>query len=694
MKKLLFLFYILQGLSVFSQLPYTEDFESGSGGFTTDIGQSTDNGTDYFILTDGSNINATFSGTTGSFFAAQDIDAAPTPGSGGNATLTISGIDITGCSGLSLSIDLAEDDDGSNNDWDDTDFLHITGSIDGGAAQNIIWIEGAGGFNTAPFIDTDFDGDGDGTEITSAFQTFTNAISGTGSTLTITISMHLDSGDEDIAFDNISISGTGCSSCTGPVTEPTNEATALTSSNIACTTADLSWTLGADATNSLVVISTSAITGAPVDGTHYTANAVYGSGDILNAGEYIIYNGTGNSVSISGLTAGTNYFITIFEYNGAVNNCEENYLTGGTSTSFTTNTGCVSTDPLIQSILYNACGSSEGTDEIVYFTTGTDPLSIDDITINYPNQTYCNTCSGVSGTVDGGNLNNSTYVNDLNTTAGCTIFAYADPIPANSDVMIFTGNPPSTVLDYSSQCGSSNLPVYVIFNDNSSTTGRFANSATRDLTIDFGNGTSETVTYDGSQQSGDGATANYDANGNVSYATSTDCVYPLPIKLGQFYLNQSDQNITIYWTTLSETNCDYFEVQKSMDGINFTTIGKVIGSGNTTHEIRYRFTDYELTDGTVYYRLKQFDFDGKYDFSFTITTNNSSNSIFYSTENIYFNLNDAKPNQSYRVNIYNLSGQLINTTFTNGNNTIHWSEKGLFIIEIPELDIRQKITSF
>lgn len=528
---------------------------------------------------------------------------------------------------------------------------------------------------------------------TGGWMTETVSIPGTITNVSVIIYVKQNGGSDYAGIDNVILTGT-CAACGGPVTEPTNEATALTSSNIACTTADLSWSLGADATNSLVVISTSAITGAPVDGTHYTANSVYGSGDILNAGEYIIYNGTGNSVSISGLTAGTNYFITIFEYNGAVNNCEENYLTGGTSTSFTTNTGCVSTDPLIQSILYNACGSNEGTDEIVYFTTGTDPLSIDDITISYPNQTYCNTCSGVSGAGDGGNLNNPTYVNNLNTMAGCTVFAYADPIPANSEVMIFTGNPPSTVLDYSSQCGSSNLPVYVIFNDNSSTTGRFSNSATRSLTIDFGNGTSQTVTYDGSQQSGDGATANYDANGNATYFQSTNCVYPLPIELGQFYLNQTDNNTTIYWTTLSETNCDFFEVQKSIDGINFTTIGKVMGSGNSSHEIRYHFTDYELTEGTVYYRLKQFDFDGKYDFSYPITTNNSSNSIFYSTENIYFNLNSAKPNQSYQVNIFNLSGQLINTTFTNGNNTIHWSEKGLFIIEIPELGIRQKIASF
>ncbi|MGV6860501.1 MAG: hypothetical protein ACWA41_01950 [Putridiphycobacter sp.] len=496
-------------------------------------------------------------------------------------------------------------------------------------------------------------------------------------------------------IDDISLT-CGCVSCTGPVAEPTNEATALATSNISCTTADLSWTLGADATNSLVVISTSAITGAPVDGTNYTANAVYGSGDILNAGEFIIYNGTGNTVSITGLTAGTNYFITIFEYNGTVTNCEENYLTGGASTSFTTLTGCVSNDPYITSILYNSCnGTSEGVDEIVTFETGTDPLAFDDITIYYPSQTYCNTCSGVSGTIDGGNLNNPTYVNDLNTLAGCTVFAFADPIPPNSTVMVFTGNPPTTVLDYSSQCGASNLPVYVIFNDNSSTIGRFSNTAVRTLTIDFGNGVSQSVTYDGGAQSNtDGATAQFDASGNPSYFISPNCVYPLPITLGDFYLKTFSDYTSIYWTTLSETNCDYFEVQKSTDGVNFISIGEVTGAGNSSTLINYSFRDESQNTGTVYYRLKQVDFDGKFQYSYTISTSSDLSSIYYAQNQIYLNLDEAKPNHNYVVNIYNLNGQLITSSFTNGKNALSFNQKGLFFVEIPELQIHKKVVCY
>jgi hypothetical protein len=74
--------------------------------------------------------------------------------------------------------------------------------------------------------------------------------------------------------------------------------------------------------------------------------------------------------------------------------------------------------------------------------------------------------------------NSPGYLASLNTMAGCTpdLFVYADPIPAGATIIIFTGNPPTTVLDYSANCGAPGAPIYAIFLDNSSITGNFANS--------------------------------------------------------------------------------------------------------------------------------------------------------------------------------------------------------------------------
>ncbi|NBC06264.1 MAG: T9SS type A sorting domain-containing protein [Bacteroidetes bacterium] len=136
-----------------------------------------------------------------------DIDAE---GADLPVSLTISNIDINGFNNLSFSGFFAEDDDGSNEDWDLSDYVHIFYSIDGGAEQNLLWFESipdGSPFNSVPAQDTDFDGDGDGDILTDEFQQFSAAIAGTGSSLTIRIEFDLDSGDEDIALDELVVTG-------------------------------------------------------------------------------------------------------------------------------------------------------------------------------------------------------------------------------------------------------------------------------------------------------------------------------------------------------------------------------------------------------------------------------------------------------------------------------------------------------
>ena len=216
MKKITLLIAFFAGLLSHAQV-FTEDFESGSGGYSTSVAECSSGTNDYFLLTNGAGLSPTFTGTTGSYFGAQDIDGCT---STSPQTITWSGINISGCTGLSLSVDAAEDDDGANQDWDAGDFVHIDVSIDGGAFQNVIWFESTlGGTNSEPSQDTDFNGTGDGTAVTSTFQNFTGGITGTGALMVIRITIALDAGDEDIALDNIIVTGTGCGS---PVEDCTN----------------------------------------------------------------------------------------------------------------------------------------------------------------------------------------------------------------------------------------------------------------------------------------------------------------------------------------------------------------------------------------------------------------------------------------------------------------------------------------
>ncbi len=112
-------------------------------------------------------------------------------------------------------------------------------------------------------------------------------------------------------------------------TEPTTSATAVTFSNIGQTTMTVSWTNG-NGTNRLVLARVnSAVANQPTDATTYTANAVYGSGTVIGS-SYVIYNGTGNSVDVSGLTEGSPYYFSVFEFSGPGGT--ENYRTTSPAT--------------------------------------------------------------------------------------------------------------------------------------------------------------------------------------------------------------------------------------------------------------------------------------------------------------------------------------------------------------------------
>lgn len=110
-----------------------------------------------------------------------------------------------------------------------------------------------------------------------------------------------------------------------PATEPTVQASGLTLGNLTGSTLDISWTAG-DGSNSLVLVkAASAVDTDPTVGGIYTSNLAFGSGTQIGTGNYVVYNGTGNTATITGLTRGTTYYVKVYTFN--VNGPgSENYL--------------------------------------------------------------------------------------------------------------------------------------------------------------------------------------------------------------------------------------------------------------------------------------------------------------------------------------------------------------------------------
>ena len=145
------------------------------------------------------------------YYGAQDTDAA---GAGNVDLITLdwTGIDISNHNNLELSWFVAEDNATNGaEDWDIASSLRITAQIDGGGFANVFAIEsenvGGDQTNERPLVDTDFDGAGDGTEITDQFTQFMQSLPD-GNTLDIRVEIEdLDADDEDVAFDSLLLEG-------------------------------------------------------------------------------------------------------------------------------------------------------------------------------------------------------------------------------------------------------------------------------------------------------------------------------------------------------------------------------------------------------------------------------------------------------------------------------------------------------
>ncbi|WP_258103625.1 T9SS type A sorting domain-containing protein [Marinoscillum sp. MHG1-6] len=85
---------------------------------------------------------------------------------------------------------------------------------------------------------------------------------------------------------------------------------------------------------------------------------------------------------------------------------------------------------------------------------------------------------------------------------------------------------------------------------------------------------------------------------------------PLPITLSEFLATPDNNTVVLNWTTLTEKNFDYFEVQRAGADGEFEVVARVAGSGESKEAKSYSWTDESPLLGINYYRLESVDFDG------------------------------------------------------------------------------------
>lgn len=110
---------------------------------------------------------------------------------------------------------------------------------------------------------------------------------------------------------------------------------------------------------------------------------------------------------------------------------------------------------------------------------------------------------------------------------------------------------------------------------------------------------------------------------------------PLPVQLTEFTGENIGKHNLLSWTTASEQNSDYFFIERSLNGADWSLVGRVPGSGNSEHNIHYEMEDRAFSATINYYRLTQVDKDGKSSvYNMIRVDNRDSKSMLLKTVNI------------------------------------------------------------
>lgn len=200
------------------------------------------------------------------------------------------------------------------------------------------------------------------------------------------------------------------------------------------------------------------------------------------------------------------------------------------------------------------------------------------------------------------------------------------------------------------------------------------------LSIDLANGSEICIKIFGYDAENGGSTWKFD---NVNINSNV----VLPVDISSFNATSNETSSDLSWTTASEINNDYFEVEHSADNYNFESIGYVKGVGNSTINNHYEFRHKYPSSTTNYYRLKQYDLDGQYNYSDIIAskwkqTKNQSFQLYPTVVTDEFSLqfdgNKAK------ISIHNLNGETLYQSDINNQSTINVYDlpKGTYIFSI------------
>lgn len=195
------------------------------------------------------------------------------------------------------------------------------------------------------------------------------------------------------------------------------------------------------------------------------------------------------------------------------------------------------------------------------------------------------------------------------------------------------------------------------------------------------------------------------SNNGFGIITGTDASAPLPVQMLTFTGEVLNDDAKLNWITASERNNLGFEIERSSDGRTFEYVGFVKGAGNSNIKRNYQFVDANVFNqsSVVYYRLKQIDVNGGYEYSNTIELNKMQLETFAVTPypNPFLSTLNLKVNTpqegNAQITVFDLNGKLVFSKTTNmqsGINVVNMdelvnSDGGIYFVEVKQASFVQ-----
>ncbi len=406
--------------------------------------------------------------------------------------------------------------------------------------------------------------------------------------------------------------------------------------------------------NLLSTSSTGRDAGASMAGTQYLnfVEQSCGSTDVGQQGYWVRFTATTTSINVANY-GGSGYDYSVFTGMPTNSTCTAGLTPAGcltvTAGDLTGNTMATTTGTTYYMLITPSL-TGNATNAFACLTASTNFVPPNDncsnaVQINFGegyNLTTSNATVDINNTLCSGTTENNIWVSYAATYTG-TAFVFLQ----DQDCACANGTQMS-IYNASAGCPNNSSTCSITLNPNNDNdfSGQFS----------VVNGSTYYIQLDG--YAGCGCSFNLCIN---SFNNADCSLLLLPVSLSNSTaecINESE--VLISWETQSELNNSYFELQRSVEGIEFENLKTIAAIGNSTNSIYYSFTDENPIQGFAYYRIKQVDLDGQTFYSKIMSVNCGNNkeafSFYPNPNNGTFTINSLK---SGKLSVFNTIGSRV-----------------------------------